>query len=63
MPIKRCQKSGKSGWKFGDSGKCFTGPGGRNKALRQGRAIKSNSSRLNQLLVEIAEVIESSIKK
>lgn len=45
MPLLRCQKNGAMGWKFGPTGTCFTGPGAREKALRQGRAIKANSTR------------------
>jgi len=40
MPLKQCQNNGKSGWKYGDSGKCFTGPSAREKARKQGVAIK-----------------------
>lgn len=48
MPIMVCQREGKSGFKFGDSGKCFTGPGARRKAGRQGRAIKASQARSRQ---------------
>ena len=24
MPLVRCQEDGKPGWKFGESGKCYT---------------------------------------
>lgn len=41
MPVMTCKSGGKSGYKFGKSGKCFTGPGSRSKAAAQGRAIKS----------------------
>lgn len=41
MPIKRCQKEGKSGHKYGDSGRCYTGKDSRKKAERQMRAIKA----------------------
>ncbi len=44
MPIMRCQIKGKSGWKFGKSGKCYTGPQGKAKAAAQGRAIKARQS-------------------
>lgn len=37
MPLKRC---GKNGWKWGDSGKCYEGPGGKKKAIKQGLAIE-----------------------
>jgi len=40
MPLKKCSSDGKSGWKWGDSGHCYTGPGGKNKAIRQGVAIE-----------------------
>lgn len=38
MPIKKCKQDGKNGWKYGDSGKCYTGPGAKKKAIRQGLA-------------------------
>lgn len=41
IPVKRCQKNGKSGWKWGDEGKCYVGEGAKEKALAQGRAIKA----------------------
>jgi hypothetical protein len=40
MPIKQCQLDGKSGWKWGDEGKCYTGTTGKNKAIAQGIAIE-----------------------
>ena len=40
MPLKRCESGGKSGWKWGDQGKCYTGPGGKKKAIKQGVAIE-----------------------
>lgn len=45
MPIKRCTKNGKSGWKYGDSGKCYTGKGAKARAKRQMRAIKASQKR------------------
>lgn len=50
MPIKRCKSNGKLGFKFGDTGKCFTYTTGdkssreraRRQAEAQGRAIKAN---------------------
>lgn len=38
MPAQRCSKNGKPGWKWGASGTCYTGPGAKAKANRQGRA-------------------------
>jgi len=42
MPVKDCTKNGKSGKKFGDAGKCYTGKDADKKAKRQGRAIEVN---------------------
>jgi hypothetical protein len=42
MPVQRCTVDGKSGWRWGESGKCYTGPDAKEKALEQGRAIKAN---------------------
>lgn len=41
MPIKQCQINGKSGWKWGDMGTCYTGPDGKKKAIAQAIAIIS----------------------
>lgn len=40
MPAKRCQINGTEGWKWGDEGKCYTGPDGKKKAISQGIAIE-----------------------
>lgn len=45
MPIKDCQKKGKKGKKYGDSGTCYTGPDGKDKAIQQMKAIKVNQSK------------------
>ena len=45
MPVKSCSKNGKSGKKYGDSGKCYTGKDAASKAKRQGRAIKANKGK------------------
>ena len=37
MPIKRC---GDDGYKWGDTGKCYTGPDAKKKAIKQGIAIE-----------------------
>mgnify|MGYP003564695589 FL=1 len=42
MPVQRCQKNNKKGWKFGKSGTCYTGRGAKAKAERQGRAIRAS---------------------
>jgi hypothetical protein len=43
MPIQRCSVDGKQGWKYGESGRCYTGPGAKKKAIRQGLAIQYNN--------------------
>lgn len=45
MPVQRCTINGKTGFKWGNSGKCFVGREGRSKARRQGRAISASKSR------------------
>ena len=42
MPVKQCTSKGKSGHKYGDNGKCYTGEGSRAEAEEQGRAIKAS---------------------
>lgn len=50
MPVQRCQKNGKPGFKYGAGGACYTyTPGNtqsevaaRNKAEKQGRAIEAS---------------------
>lgn len=44
MPVKKCSKDGKSGKKYGDEGKCYTGSGAQSKAERQGRAIEASKN-------------------
>lgn len=45
MPVKKCKTKGKSGYKYGSKGKCYTGKGGRKKATKQGRAIRASQGR------------------
>ncbi len=45
MPVQRCQKNGRKGWKFGSSGTCYVGQGAKSKAKRQGRAIRASGYR------------------
>ncbi len=50
MPLKRCQKDKKPGYKWGDGGKCYTYTSGnkssreraKNSAKKQGRAIEAS---------------------
>lgn len=45
MPIKKCTSGGKSGAKWGNSGKCYTGVGAKAKAQKQARAAYANGYR------------------
>lgn len=38
MPLMKCKKGGVSGWKYGPSGRCYPGPGGKKLAIKQGLA-------------------------
>ncbi len=58
MPVFRCQKNMLPGFKFGKEGKCFTFRRGneqarrraRERAARQGRAIKASQARRGRRL-------------
>ena len=45
MPVQPCQSGGKSGWKWGKNGKCYTGKGAKARAARQGRAVEASKAR------------------
>lgn len=44
MPVKRCNLNGKPGWKWGDSGICYTGTEAKQKAERQGIAVLTSEA-------------------
>ena len=49
MPLKRCSENGKSGgWKWGNKGKCYFGPDGKKKAIKQGYA--EDPKHFNQIM-------------
>jgi hypothetical protein len=46
MPVQKCQSKGKAGYKYGDSGKCYTGgKAAKKKAIKQGLAIARSQGR------------------
>ena len=49
MPIQKCQKNGKSGFKYGKSGKCYTGTDAKKKAIKQGLAVAQSQGRKPKL--------------
>lgn len=40
MPLIRCRKDGKSGWKWNSAGKCYTGGGAKLKAQKDGGVVE-----------------------
>lgn len=55
MPLKRCSDNGKSGWKWGDQGTCYTGKEGKNQAIKQGVAIEGPEKFAKIMREEAAE--------
>jgi hypothetical protein len=53
MPLKKCSSGGKSGWKWGSSGKCYTGPGAKKKAIKQGVAIEGPEKFASKAIQEL----------
>ena len=45
MPLVKCQKNGKQGWKFGREGKCYVGRDAKKKATEQGQAIHAEKNK------------------
>jgi phage I-like protein len=43
VPLQECESDGKSGWRWGSEGKCYTGPGAKKKAIKQGLAMGEGS--------------------
>lgn len=64
MPVRQCSDDGKPGYKWGDSGKCYTYPRGnetarkaaKRRAILQGVAIEGSAS-VNAELSESGELI------
>jgi hypothetical protein len=45
MPVQKCTKDGKSGFKYGSTGTCYTGKEAKQKAIKQGLAIAHRQGR------------------
>jgi hypothetical protein len=45
MPILPCRRDGEDGYKWGEGGVCFTGPGARRRAETVGRSIEARRAR------------------
>ena len=66
MPLKQCSSGGKSGWKYGDSGHCYTGPGAKRKAIKQWVAISMRSGEkfhASEAKEEIKEALDEFVKE
>ena len=44
MPVMDCNRDGKKGKKWGDSGFCYLGEDAHSKAARQGRAVERSEA-------------------
>ena len=58
MPLKRCTKNGKSGWKAWKKGYCYTGKDARKKALAQLNAIHVNKDEGDLMKKKLKKYIE-----
>ena len=61
MPLQKVRKGNQTCWKFGKDGKVYCGPGAKEKAARQGRAIKAQQtkSRKSTLIEQILEILSN----
>jgi hypothetical protein len=57
MPIQECQLNGEQGYKWGEQGKCYTGPNAKEKAIKQGIAI-GEENKLNYKIKRIQESLK-----
>lgn len=63
MPLVKCMKDGKPGWKWGKENKsCFTGPNGKKDALRQGRAIEINKRKSEGANIDLIQAIATELE-
>lgn len=67
MPLKKC---GDNGWKWGDNGKCYTGPGAKKKAIKQGIVIEgpdkfSKKVKSNEVEISVSDydAVDSALQK
>lgn len=58
MPVMSCEKDGKKGYKYGESGKCYVGEGAKKKAILQGVAMTQKTGEKLELSKEDLSDIE-----
>lgn len=63
MPINKCTLNGKDVYKYGDTGTCYTGPDGKQKAINQAIAINSGTFPANENLSLIRGIYKLSSGK
>lgn len=61
MPIKKCSKNGKSGYKWGDEGKCYTGKDAKVRAAKQGIAIHGPDEFAKIMKADAGELTEEEL--
>ena len=76
MPITTCSRDGKSGHKWGEKGKCYTGSGSRKKAQAQasaayasgydktdeGKKLPKKKSKANEAKQTLIDIIKEELK-
>ena len=55
MPFMECTENGKSGWKYGESGKCYTGEGARARAGKQAAAMHAHG--YGKMMTELRKAV------
>lgn len=60
MPLTKCSASGTSGYRWGTSGKCYTGPGAKKRALAQGLAENKGNEKAFRSELSKAGLLEDS---
>ncbi len=50
MPVKKVMKNGKVGYRWGESGKIYTGKDAKSKAAAQGRAVEAQKHRKSTII-------------
>ena len=62
MPLKTCNVDGKTGYQWGEQGKCYTGPDAKKNALKQGVAVEGPEKFAQYMKSKGEELSEGEIK-
>lgn len=70
MPVMSCSSDGKSGYKYGESGHCYTHDGSEkskkmahNKAAKQGRAIEISKHMKGEQILSFSDLLKLSLEE